>query len=314
MPSPRHFLPSSVRPATLGSAARAGSEYGASDRPDWREVRWREHLRAVTVDGRRVHAVSIGAGTGLPVLFVHGLGGRWQNWLENIPRLAARRRVVAIDLPGFGRSQMPREAISMAGYATVADRVCDLFELDRVALVASSMGGFIAAELALHHPQRLERIALVSPVAAWMGDFDPGPATALLAALARTRLGTPAGIRAIIARPRSRHLAFATLVRHPTRIAPDILLELAGGQGAAGFGGALAAMLSHDLRDQLAEVAVPTLIVHGREDMIVPLADSVRLGQTLPSAQLEIFEDTGHLAMVERPRRFNDALERFLDA
>jgi pimeloyl-ACP methyl ester carboxylesterase len=265
------------------------------------------------VDGRRVHAVDVGAGERTPVLFVHGLGGRWQNWLENIPRIARRRRVVAIDLPGFGRSQMPREAISIAAYADVVDRVCDLFELESVALVASSMGGLIAAELALRFPQRLERLALVSPVAARMGDFDPAPATALLAALARTRLGTPAGIRAIIARPRSRHVAFATVVRHPTRIAPDMLWELAGGQGADGFAGAFAAMLSHDLREELARVAVPALIVHGREDMIVPLADSLWLAQSLPSGQLEIFEDTGHLAMVERPRRFNDALERFLD-
>jgi pimeloyl-ACP methyl ester carboxylesterase len=312
MPSPRHFLPSSVRPATLGSAARAGADYGVSDRPDWRAVRWREHLRAVTVDGRRVHAVDIGAGADPPVLFLHGLGGRWQNWLESIPRLAQRRRVVAIDLPGFGRSQMPREAISIAGYAAAVDRVCDLFELDTVAVVASSMGGFVAAELALRFPQRLERVALSGPVAAWMGEFDPGPAMALLAALARTRLGTPEGVRAIIARPRSRHLAFATLVRHPTRIAPDMLLELAGGQRAPGVGGALAAMLGHDLRAELPTVAVPALIVHGREDMIVPLADSLWLARTWPAARLEIFEDTGHLVMVERPRRFNDALERFL--
>jgi pimeloyl-ACP methyl ester carboxylesterase len=220
---------------------------------------------------------------------------------------------VAIDLPGFGRSQMPRGEITIASYAAAVDRVCDLFELDSVALVASSMGGFIAAELALRFPARLERIALVSPVAAWMGEFDPGAAAAMLAALTRTRLGTPEGIRAIIARPRSRHLAFAMLVRHPTRIAADVLLELTGGQGAAGLSAALEAMLHHDLRSELGQVGVPALIVHGREDMIVPLADSIWLEQSLPNARLEVLEDTGHLAMVERPRHFNDALERFLE-
>ena len=70
-------------------------------------------------------------------------------------------------------------------------------------------------------------------------------------------------------------------------------------------------MIAHDIRAELAALDKSTLIVHGREDMLVPLADSQWLAQRLPRAQLEIFEDTGHLVMVERPVRFNDALLRF---
>jgi 2-hydroxymuconate-semialdehyde hydrolase len=70
-------------------------------------------------------------------------------------------------------------------------------------------------------------------------------------------------------------------------------------------------MIAHDIRDEIARLAVPTLVVHGRQDMLVPLADSQWLTAHLPDARLEVFEDTGHLAMVERPVRFNDALLRF---
>lgn len=311
MPPRRHVLPSRARPARLSSAAAADREYGRSDSPDWREVRWRSSLRAVTIAGRRVHVVEIGGGAGTPVLFVHGLGGRWQSWLENIPRIAKHRRVVAVDLPGFGRSQMPTEPISIPLYAGIIDQVCDLLELDAVLLVGNSMGGFVAVEMALRFPERVDRIALVSAAAVSIADFNPLPATGLFAALARTPLGGPTGMRAVLARRRARHLAFAMVVRHPTRIGTDMLAELAGGRGAPGLTAALGAMARHDVRGELPRITVPTLIVHGREDMLVPVADSVWLSEQLADARLEIFEDTGHLAMVERPARFNDALLAF---
>jgi pimeloyl-ACP methyl ester carboxylesterase len=311
MPPRKRILLSPARPATLAAASRAGADYGVSDRPDWRAVAWRSHLRAVTIDGRRVHVVDIGSGAGPPVLFVHGLGGRWQNWLENIPRIAVRRRVVAFDLPGFGRSQLPTGAVSIPRYAAALERLCELLELESVVVVGNSMGGAIAVEAALRFPERVGGVVLVSAAAVSITDFNPAPAAALLAALARTPLGTPAGVRAILGRRRARHLAFATVVRHPTRISTDMLCELAGGRGSTGLAGAMDAMISHDLRGELSAIAQPVLIVHGRDDMLVPVADAVWLSRQLPDAQLEVFEDTGHLAMLERPVRFNDLLEGF---
>ena len=305
------ILPSPARPASPAAAARAGADYGVSDRPDWRAVAWRSHLRAVTVNGRRVHLVDIGSGAEAPVLFVHGLGGRWQNWIENIARVARSRRVVALDLPGFGRSQTPKERISIASYADLIDRLCDLLELDPVVLVGNSMGGAIAAETALRHPARVQQLVLVSIAAISITDFNPVPVGALLAVFGRSPLGSPAGMRSILARRRARHLAFASVVRHPTLIATDVLCELVGGRGAAGLAVATQAMIGNDLRDRLAQIGAPVLVVHGRNDMLVPVADSVWVAAHLADARLEIFEDTGHLAMLERPVRFNDLLLRF---
>jgi pimeloyl-ACP methyl ester carboxylesterase len=312
MASRKRILPSPARPASLASASRAGSDYGVSDQPDWRTVAWRSHLRAVTVDGRRVHLVDIGSGAEAPVLFVHGLGGRWQNWIENIPRIARERRVVALDLPGFGRSQLPTAPISMTGYAAVLDRVCDLLELGQVVLVGNSMGGAIAAETGVHFPARVQQLVLVSAAALSIADFNPAPSAALMSAITRTPLGTTAGVRSIIGRRRGRHLAFAALVRHPTLIRTDTMYELVGGRGAAGLAGAMAAMISNQLRGELAAIAVPALVVHGRNDMLVPSADSVWLAEHLRDARLEIFEDTGHLAMLERPIRFNELVLDFV--
>ncbi len=311
MASHKRILPSPARPATLASASRAGADYGVSDQPDWRTVAWRSHLRAVTVEGRRVHLVDIGSGSETPVLFIHGLGGRWQNWIENIPRVARTRRVIALDLPGFGRSQPPREGISIAGYAAVIDRVCDLLELDSVLLVGNSMGGAIAAETVVRFPARVQQLVLVSIAAFSIADFNPAPVRAVLSAIAHTPLGTPSGVRSVLGRPRARHLALASLVRHPTMIATDTLCELVAGRGAPGLVGATAAMIGNELRGGLDQLAVPALVVHGRNDMLVPVADSVWLAAQLPDARLEIFEDTGHLAMLERPVRFNELLLDF---
>ena len=314
MAARKRIIPSSARPASLASAEQAAVDYGVSDQPDWRTVAWRSHLRAVTVDTRRVHLVDLGSGAGTPVLFVHGLGGRWQNWIENVPRLAQSRRVVALDLPGFGRSQLPTAPISIAGYAAVLDRICDLLELESVVLVGNSMGGAIAAETAVRFPGRVKQLVLVSAAAISIRDFNPAPAAALMSAISHTPLGTPSGVRSLLGRRRARHLAFAALVRHPTRIRTDTLCELVGGRGAAGRVGAMAAMISNELRGELPEITAPALIIHGRNDMLVPVADSVWLSEQIPGATLEIFEDTGHLAMLERPVHFNDLLLRFASA
>src|SRR5204863_87348 len=114
------------------------------------------------LDGRRVQYVDMGSGDGRPVVFVHGIAGNWQNWLENLPRFAQERRVVALDLPGFGGSEDPAADVSIPGLGRAVEALCDQLELGEVALVGNSMGGFIAAETAIQFPERVERLVLVS--------------------------------------------------------------------------------------------------------------------------------------------------------
>ena len=157
-------IPSRARPALLRAARLADDGYGATAQPDWREVNWRSHLHSIDIDGGHVNFVDIGSGEDRPVVFVHGLGGAWQNWLENIPRAAQERRVIAVDLPGFGQSEMPLEQISIQGYGRFIEKFCDRLGLGEVVMVGNSMGGFITAEVAIQHPERVERLVLCPPV------------------------------------------------------------------------------------------------------------------------------------------------------
>src|SRR5262249_15314024 len=115
------------------------SGYGPQGHSKWLDIDWRQHLRWVAGEG--TWANGAGIGTGPTVLFAHGLSGSWQNWLENLPDVAAAGyRAVAVDLPGFGRSPMPREKISISGYGRWVDALCEAIDAGPVALVGNSMG------------------------------------------------------------------------------------------------------------------------------------------------------------------------------
>ena len=108
-----------------------------------------------------VHVVDTG-GDKPPLLFLHGLGGVWQNWLLNIAHFKATHRCVAFDLPGFGESELPRDDISIPGFARTADAVCAQLGIDCPVVLGNSMGGFVGAELALSFPTRVDKLVLVS--------------------------------------------------------------------------------------------------------------------------------------------------------
>lgn len=95
-------------------------------------------------------------------MLVHGHSGSWTNWLANISHFAASHRVIAPDLPGFGRSEMPRERISIEGYARFLAKVLDALGVASAPVVGNSMGGFVGAELAVKDRDRVEGLALVS--------------------------------------------------------------------------------------------------------------------------------------------------------
>src|SRR3954467_8746599 len=108
------------------------------------DVDWPSLSRDIGVDGRMVHVVDTG-GDGPPLLWLHGLGGVWQNWLLNIPAFMGSHRCVAIDLPGFGQSEVPAGEISIPAFTATVDTVCDLLELENPVVVGNSMGGFVGA-------------------------------------------------------------------------------------------------------------------------------------------------------------------------
>ena len=305
---------SAAPPASPWSAKRATEGYGQSAEPNWRKIDWLSLLRQTEIDGRKVNYVELGEGEGPPIVFVHGLGGQWQNWLENLPFFAQKRRVVALDLPGHGLSEMPREKITIPGYGRTVNGLADRLELGKIDLVGNSMGGFVAAEVARESPERVNRLVLVSAAGITSADLERSPGPAVLRAGGALATYAAARFRQIAARPITRHMALALVARHPSLLAPDLVYEgLMKGTGKPGFNDALRATLDYDFRDRLDDIRSPTLIVWGQDDAVIPAHDADEYERLIPNSRKVVLDDTGHVPMVERPVAFNDCVGEFLE-
>jgi pimeloyl-ACP methyl ester carboxylesterase len=292
----------------------AASDYGRRGRSQWLDFPWERHQHRMRIDGRDANFVD--AGEGPAVIFIHGLGASWQSWLENIPEFSRDRRVVAMDLPGFGCSDLPEHDISIEHYADWTFRLLDELGIERGTIVGNSMGGFIAADMAIRQPERVQRLALVSAAVFWQEYRRAQPLVELarrsdaIVARALTRVTDD-----VATRPRLRAWAMATAgFRYPHLIERQLAHELVrSARRTDGYLPALEAMADFPLEEELPKISCPALIVWGAQDTLVPVKDAKRLEALIPDSRRVVFERTGHVAMLERPERFNSLLRAFLD-
>ena len=300
-------------PATFDPRIVAGTDYGNPDPvPAWRRVDWPARMRSVELPGAQVNYVEVGEGE--PILFIHGISGTWQNWLENLPHFSADHRAIALDLPGFGTSPVPEWEIGMASYGQMVHDFCEALGLQGTTLVGNSMGGFIAVEAATDEPVRYSRLVLVA-AAGIMNTWNP-EARATATAYFWSKFGGTIADNGqwIVSHPRSRQLALAPFFRYPGKRRRELLFEQLAGGRCPGFGDALQSLISHDIRERLPTIEMPTLIVWGLSDRVIPVAAGISYHRRIPHSRLEIFERTGHLPQLERPARFNALLDEFLSS
>ncbi len=292
---------------------------GPQGRSPWLDVDWRSHQHWTIVNDTAVNVIELGNSepTHPPLVFVHGLSGSWPNWLEQLPVFAASHRVIALDLPGFGRSPMPSEPISISGYARMLDALLGKLGVDAAAVVGNSMGGFVAAELAIAFPQRVERLVLVS--AAGLSTYGDPRGLRALGQMRRVEriIATYAGWVAahsdtVAGRRVLRNAILGLVAAHPSQLSAPLAAEQVRGAGKPGFVQGLAANLEYDFSHRLGEIVCPTLIVWGDRDRVITVRDAARFAELIPGSRKVVFEDTGHVAMLERPAEFNALLAEFL--
>ena len=293
---------------------RSQEPYGAVGRSEWRDIEWQEHLRWVRIEDRWMNMVDLGDGP--PLIFIHGLSGCWQNWLEQIPHFARDHRVIAVDLPGFGQSEMPAKDISISGYADTIDALMAKLDIDAARIVGNSMGGFIGAELAIQHLARVERLVLVAAAGLSIESIRTERKTGLRHRAENVvffSLGHLASRSHQVAlRARLRGALLLLVAAHPTKLPGPLAAQQVLGSGKPGFSDALDAMCRYPLRDRLEKISCPTLILWGDKDRLVPLKDAAIFEKLIPDSRKIIYKDTGHVSMMERPARFNDDVRAFL--
>jgi pimeloyl-ACP methyl ester carboxylesterase len=288
-------------------------DYGRQGRAPWLDVDWQAAQHRLEIDGREVNYCELGEGPA--ILFVHGLGASWQSWLEQLPEFAASHRVVAMDLPGFGYSESPSEDISIEYYARWTAKFMDILGIESAAVVGNSMGGFVSAELAIKSPERVQRLVFISAAIFWQNRRRAQPLVQL------ARMSDAVVARALVratddiaTRRRLRYAALATAgFRYPQYVSDELAHEMVrSARRTDGFLPALQALAGYDLEEELPKISCPTLIVWGANDQLVSVKDAERLEDLITDSRREVFERTGHVAMLERPERFNQLLREFL--
>jgi pimeloyl-ACP methyl ester carboxylesterase len=280
------------------------------------DVDWQQHLHWIRIEGRWCNYVEMGDPGDPPLILIHGLSGCWQNWLEQIPHFARDHRVIAVDLPGFGQSEMPSETISIKGYALMIDALMEELGIDAARIVGHSMGGFIGAELAIAHPARVERLVLEA-AAGLSTEFIRTERKKGLRHRAENivffNLGWVASrSHAVGARPRLRNALLLLVAAHPAQLPGPFAAEQIKGSGKPGFSDALEAMCRYPLRERLEKIDCPVLIVWGDKDRLVPLRDAAIFEELIANSRKVVYDDTGHSPMMERPARFNRDVRAFL--
>jgi pimeloyl-ACP methyl ester carboxylesterase len=295
--------------------------YADGDDATWMGVDWPSLQRTLTIAGLPLNVLDTGppgspaarSASAPALLFLHGWSSNWQIFLLNVAAFMETHRVVALDLPGFGASDLPREPLSIQGYARTVDAVCDELGIERVAVVGNSMGGFIGADLALSFATRVERLVLVSAAGLSTERLWRAPS---LAAARIVAAGTPHAMRlqgTVVRRARLRRAAMQWVLRYPERLSVPLAHELVLSFGKPGFVDGLRAIMDYSYRERLPEIGIPVLIVWGRNDLLVPVTDAYAYAELIgDNARVEVFEDTGHAPMIERPSRFNALLRGFL--
>jgi 3-oxoadipate enol-lactonase len=245
-------------------------------------------------------------GRGPAVLLVMGLGMTLGGWWRTVPVLARAFRVLTFDNRGIGRSDSPALPYSVAQMADDAIAVLDAAGEQRAHVYGISLGGMVAQELALRHPDRVRALVL--------GATTPGGSRAVLAGVPALGFFSRAAVMAPeealwAAVPYT--YAEATRRRHAQRIAQDIAHRVRFPPAPSAYGHQVAAAAMHSTFDRLGEIAAPTLVVHGEQDAVVPPQHARLLADAIHGAELRLWPGAGHLYVTDEPHADRE-IARFL--
>lgn len=275
----------------------------------------------VEVEERKIEANGLqtrylAAGSGPPLVLLHGNGTSAADWSWVLPALARTNRVYAPDLPGFGGGVQPAPCYSPAALAASTSLYLDALGIGNAAVVGHSLGGLVALHLALREPDRVSSLGLVS--SAGLGRaVNPALAASVLPGYGEIAVAwsrTPPGNA-------QRMWLLPLLFARPWRVPRGWLREqsrLAARPGAleAGLAGMRAMIQPPGQREvllkRLPQLEMPALVIWGACDKIFPATQSRDAARRLPDARLYVIPGCGHLPHVECPDRFSEVLGRFL--
>jgi len=254
-------------------------------------------LRTTSYFGRNIRYYDIGSGP--PLVLIHGIGGDADEWAFCLEPLSASHRVIALDLLGFGRSDKPFLAYSIAVFVEVLEAFLHKLQLARPTLIGESLGGWITAAYALQDPQAVDKLILVDAAGVW-GDTKDLPVD--------LHVSTRQHMSEIM------HLLF-----YDKTLATDALIDFAYERHLERGDGFTIHCVLQNLRDgrdflddKIAALKVPALIIWGEDDELIPVATGRLIHRLIPNSRLEVIPQCGHLPALEKPIEFTNCVLNFL--
>lgn len=246
-------------------------------------------------------------GTGPPLLMIMGLGASTETWAGQREAFAAHHRLVLFDNRGAGRSGAPPPPWTVPAMAADARAVLDALGIARADVLGVSMGGMIAQELAIRHPERVARLV----IAASFARPEPLRRVFLLHRRWARLQGADATAESLASLPWL--LSPATML-DPARL--DRILEIVGRMpfvSAESYAHQVDAILEHTTLDRLGGVRAPTLVIVAADDVLTPVYLSEEIAAAIPGARLEVLPRGGHGVLLEYPDAFNERVLAWLD-
>ncbi|MGQ9584067.1 MAG: alpha/beta hydrolase [Anaerolineae bacterium] len=246
-------------------------------------------------------------GRGKPLLLLHCWLGSWDFWrgtMEALSDRAVGRRIYALDFWGFGESDRRLSIYHVADYIAMVVQFMDQLGIERAPIFGHSMGGTVAMSLAVEHPQRVTRVAVV-------GSPMEGRSLSLLLKVAGVRWIAdvlwrfPPLLRFVI-------WGYSPWLAKDRKEVYRRMMQTLSQATVASFSESIASLRNRDLRPHLPEVRVPVLGIYGVRDWVVHPGQALVIASLVPQAQVEIFERSGHFPMLDEPERFHQSLLRFL--
>ena len=248
-------------------------------------------------------------GAGFPLLLINGLGGDHREWLYQIPAFEPHFKVVAFDNFGSGESDVPPGPYTTERMAGDAVRLLETLNISRAHVLGVSLGGMIAQEVALRHPDRVERLVLVCTASG--GRLSIRPSEAAMAAFQYAGGDdTEADLRRIM--PFLHTDAY--IAEQAEEIEAFIRRRMESRMAPAGYFAQMSAVMTHDASDRLGQIRAKTLVIAGETDRLVPPANSLLIAQRIPDARLVVLPDAPHRLHVENAGAFNKEALEFLRA
>jgi 3-oxoadipate enol-lactonase len=244
-------------------------------------------------------------GDGPPVLLIMGLGYPSQMWHRTRPALAAHYKTIALDNRGIGRSDLPPGPYPIAVMASDAAAVLDAAGVESAHVLGISMGGMIAQEFALQYPKRVRSLILGCTAEGGPSAVRAEP-EAIQMLMARGKMNAEEAAQAAVP-----FIYDAATPRE--RIDEDIAIRRPWFPQAEGYNAQLQGILAWEAYSRLPDIAVPTLVIHGESDRLVPPGNGRLIAERIPGAKLVMIPHAGHIFLTDQTQAAHHAILEFLD-